>query len=70
MTLDRVNNNGNYEPGNMRWATYREQENNKRSNLRLLYDGRILTGAEYARATGLSVDCVYRKIAREKGAAR
>lgn len=29
MTLDRINNNGNYEPGNCRWATKAEQESNK-----------------------------------------
>ena len=31
MTLDRVNNNGNYEPSNCRWATKAEQEANKRN---------------------------------------
>ena len=29
LTLDRINNNGNYEPGNCRWATYEEQAANK-----------------------------------------
>lgn len=42
-SLDRRNNNGSYEPGNVRWATLDEQRNNYRKNAVFIYKGKRFT---------------------------
>jgi hypothetical protein len=48
MTIERINNNGNYEPGNCRWATREEQATNKRRHYKLTFDQVEAIGQAYA----------------------
>lgn len=53
-SIDRwPDKNGNYEPGNVRWGTDEEQNNNKRTNHLVTYNGKTQTIAQWARETGI-----------------
>ena len=52
-SLDRIDNDKGYYKENCRWATSVQQSNNTRSNVRISYDGKIQTKAEWARSWGL-----------------
>lgn len=53
-SLDRIDNNGNYEPGNVRWSTVVRQNYNRRSNHLITHNGVTLTLTEWAQRLGIT----------------
>lgn len=54
LTIDRIDNNKGYSPENCRWATYKEQNRNKRSNTILAFNGVCKTICEWAEQINIS----------------
>jgi len=65
-TIDRFpDQNGNYELTNVRWATYKEQSNNQRSNHFLTFNGQTMTMTQWAKKINSSLDILNGRINRQ-----
>lgn len=53
-SIDRTNNEGNYEPGNVKWVTRQEQGNNTRANVKVTVKGKTDTLANWCRVLNLN----------------
>lgn len=63
-TVERIDNNGNYEPGNCRWATRAEQSLNTSVNRRISFDGQSLTAGEWAAQIGIKRQTIVQRLRR------
>lgn len=69
-TIDRINNNGNYEPSNCRWATMAEQNSNKRISsayYQVEYEGEKYTLYDLAKKLNVRYNCFLSRISLRGG---
>ena len=61
-TLERINNSRGYYPNNVRWATRKEQANNRRTNRQLIVAGVTKTVSQWATVTGIPEQTIHHRI--------
>ena len=65
LTIDRIDNNGNYSPDNCRWIARNKQNLNKRTNIKISYDGDVYALVELSKKLGVSRHILRKNIVKK-----